>query len=75
MQVGLHVPIFAWEGGSDALGQHLANVARAADEAGFAQITVMDHFFALGPDDAYRNPMLEAYTALGFIAACMLAST
>ena len=70
MQLGLHVPIFAWEGGSDALGQHLANVARAADEAGFAQITVMDHFFALGPDDAYRNPMLEAYTALGFIAAC-----
>jgi F420-dependent oxidoreductase-like protein len=70
MQLGLHVPIFAWEGGSDAMGQHLANVARAADEAGFAQITVMDHFFALGPDDAYRNPMLEAYTALGFIAAC-----
>jgi F420-dependent oxidoreductase-like protein len=28
----------------------------------------MDHFFALGPD--YRDPMLEAYTALGFIAAC-----
>jgi F420-dependent oxidoreductase-like protein len=70
MQVGLHVPIFAWEGGPDALGEHLANVARAADEAGFAQITVMDHYFALGPDAAYRNPMLEAYTALGFIAAC-----
>jgi F420-dependent oxidoreductase-like protein len=70
MQLGLHVPIFAWEGGPDALADHLANVARAADEAGFGQITVMDHYFALGPDDAYRNPMLEAYTALGFIAAC-----
>jgi F420-dependent oxidoreductase-like protein len=70
MKLGLHVPVFAWEGGPDALGEHLGSVARAADDAGFAQITVMDHLFALGPDDAYRNPMLEAYTALGFIAAC-----
>jgi F420-dependent oxidoreductase-like protein len=70
MQLGLHVPIFAWEGGADAMAEHLANVARTAEAAGFAQITIMDHLFALGPDDAYRNPMLEAYTALGFIAAC-----
>ena len=28
----------------------------------------MDHFFALAPEDGYRLPMLEAYTALGFIA-------
>ena len=56
--------------GSDALADHLSNVAEAAEAAGFDQITVMDHFFALGAGEgAYRNPMLEAYTALGFIAA------
>jgi F420-dependent oxidoreductase-like protein len=70
MKIGLHVPNFAWEGGSEAMCDHLANVAQAAEAAGFDQITVMDHFFALGAGEgAYRNPMLEAYTALGFIAA------
>jgi len=70
MKLGLHVPNFAWPGGPDALCDHLANVADAAEVAGFDQITVMDHFFALGAGEgAYRNPMLEAYTALGFIAA------
>ncbi len=69
MKVGLHVPVFAWQGGADALADHLANIAESADSAGFDQLTVMDHFFALGPGEAYRLPMLEAYTALGFIAA------
>jgi F420-dependent oxidoreductase-like protein len=69
MQLGLHVPQFTWAGGPAALADHLSNVAEAAEAAGFAQITIMDHFFALGPEGAYRNPMLEAYTALGFIAA------
>jgi F420-dependent oxidoreductase-like protein len=69
MKVGLHVPNFAWQGGPDAMADHVANVAEAAEVAGFDQITVMDHFFALAPGDGYRNPMLEAYTALAFIAA------
>ena len=69
MKIGLHVPNFAWQGGPDAMADHLASVAEAAEVAGFDQITIMDHFFALSPGDGYRNPMLEAYTALGFIAA------
>jgi F420-dependent oxidoreductase-like protein len=69
MKVGLHVPVFAWQGGSAALADHLANVAESAEAAGFDQITVMDHYFALGPGAAYKAPMLEAYTALGYIAA------
>ena len=68
MRIGLHVPVFTWPGGPDALADHLTNVARAAEAAGFGQITVMDHYFALAPDEGYRQPMLEAYTALGFIA-------
>jgi F420-dependent oxidoreductase-like protein len=68
MQIGLHVPVFAWPGGSEALADHLSSVARAAEQAGFGQITVMDHYFALGPGEGYKQPMLEAYTALGFIA-------
>src|SRR5262249_13714487 len=68
MKIGLHVPVFAWPGGPEARADHLANVVRAAESAGFGQITVMDHFFALAPGDGYQLPMLEAYTTLGYIA-------
>ncbi|MDQ3150129.1 MAG: LLM class F420-dependent oxidoreductase, partial [Chloroflexota bacterium] len=52
-----------------AIGPTLARVGRAADDAGFDSIWVMDHFFqirGLGPPEA---PMLEGQTALGFLAA------
>ena len=41
MKVGLHVPNFAWDGGPDALSDHLANVAEAAEAAGFDQLTIV----------------------------------
>jgi F420-dependent oxidoreductase-like protein len=43
--------------------------AKAAENAGFDLVTVMDHFYqirGLGPE---TDPMLEAYTTLGAIAA------
>jgi len=43
--------------------------ARAAEAAGFDLVTVMDHFYqirGIGPD---TEPMLEAYTTLGALAA------
>jgi F420-dependent oxidoreductase-like protein len=51
------------------LFDHIAGLAVAAEEAGFDSVWVMDHFFQLpamgGPD----QPMLEAYTLLGALAA------
>src|SRR5258708_37194758 len=70
MQVGLQIPDFTWPGGPARLGADLAAVARAADDAGFEFISVMDHFFQIpvvGPAD---HEMLEAYTTLGYLAAC-----
>jgi F420-dependent oxidoreductase-like protein len=69
MQVGLHVPNFTWPGGPEALADHLAAIVKTAEDAGFAQVTVMDHYFSLSAGEGYREPMLECYTALGFIAA------
>ena len=69
MKVGLQIPNFLWPGWPQNAGAKLAEIARAADEAGFASLWVMDHVFQirhLGPPD---DPMLEAYNALGFIAA------
>src|SRR6516225_4105606 len=70
MQIGLQIPDFTTPEGPARLGADLATVARTADEAGFDFIAVMDHFFqipVIGPAD---RAMLEAYTTLGYLAAC-----
>jgi len=69
MRIGLIVSDFEWPGGPACLGPDLAAVARAADEAGFASIGVMDHLFQIDRNGPPEDPMLEAYTTLGFLAA------
>jgi F420-dependent oxidoreductase-like protein len=69
MKIGLHIPDFTWTGGDAVIGSKLVQVARTADEAGFDQISVMDHFFQIHYEGPADHAMLEAYTALGFLAA------
>ena len=70
MKIGLQIPSFTWPGGTVEMAQRLAEIASTADEAGFASIWVMDHFFQLEPMlGAIDEPMLESYSALTFIAA------
>jgi F420-dependent oxidoreductase-like protein len=70
MELGLHIADFTWNGGARALGPNLARHVRNAEEAGITRITVMDHFWQLGGDlGSFEYDMLEAYTALGFLAA------
>jgi F420-dependent oxidoreductase-like protein len=69
MKIGLHIPDFTWQGGDAAIGRTLAEVARTADEAGFDRISVMDHFYQIRAHGPAEHAMLEAYTALGHIAA------
>ena len=70
MQIGLQIPDFTWPGGPAQLGADLATVAAAADDAGFDFISVMDHFFQIGVIGPPEREMLEAYTTLGYLAAC-----
>ncbi|GIM94277.1 LLM class F420-dependent oxidoreductase [Paractinoplanes toevensis] len=69
MKLGLHISNFTWPDGAPRLGSVLADVASAADEAGFERISVMDHVWQIGVNGPPEMDMLEAYTALGFIAA------
>ena len=74
MKIGLQVPNFTWPGGPAGIAAKLAEIARAADEAAFASLWVMDHFFQIGG----RNPqsglgpaedeMLEGYSVLSYLA-------
>jgi F420-dependent oxidoreductase-like protein len=70
MRIGLQIPDFTHAGGAASLGADLATVARTADDAGFDFIAVMDHFFQIGSVGPPENDMLEAYTTLGYLAAC-----
>jgi F420-dependent oxidoreductase-like protein len=70
VQIGLQIPDFTTPDGTGRLGADLGTVARTADEAGFDFIAVMDHFFQIGPIGAPEREMLEAYTTLGYLAAC-----
>jgi F420-dependent oxidoreductase-like protein len=69
MELGLHIANFTWPGGGPHLASALATMASTAEDAGFANITVMDHLWQIGPVGPPENEMLEAYTALGFVAA------
>ena len=70
MKIGLQVPRFNWPGGTDNIGLKLAEIAGAADDAGFDSVWVMDHFYQVGQGyGAPEEPMLEAYTALAYMAA------
>src|SRR6266542_2144749 len=67
MDIGLQVPSFTW--GDDAeIGPTLARIAEGADASGLHSMWVMDHFFQIPGVGDVRQPMLEAYTALGFLA-------
>ena len=65
---GVQLPNFS---GFDAaeLFEHVAGLATAAEDAGFHSVWVMDHFFQLPPLGGPDQPMLEAYTLLGALAA------
>jgi F420-dependent oxidoreductase-like protein len=69
MRVGLQIPSFTWPGGADEIGSRLADIARTADDAGFASLWVMDHFFQIPMVGPAEQEMLEGYGALSFMAA------
>src|SRR5438105_13244732 len=69
MKLGLQIPRFRWPGGPPQVASTLAAVARAADDAGYASIWLMDHFFQISSIGKVDEEMLEAYTTLGFLAA------
>src|SRR6201997_3896096 len=69
MKLGLHISDFTWDGGAPQLRGKLGEIARRAEEAGVDRISVMDHVWQIGPLGPPEHEMLEAYTALGWLAA------
>jgi F420-dependent oxidoreductase-like protein len=68
MRIGLTVASFTWPNSPASIGPNLAQIARIADQGGFASLAVMDHFFQIGLNGPPEEPMLEGYTTLGYLA-------
>jgi len=69
MKLGLQIVRFDWPGSPESIRTRLADLAGAAEDAGFSSLWVMDHFFQIPWLGPVGDPMLEAYTTLGFLAA------
>src|SRR5689334_4431488 len=69
MKISIAVTRYSWSSPTRALAPRLATVARQAEAAGVDTLWVADHLLQMEPGAAVDEPMLEAYTTLGFLAA------
>lgn len=68
MRFGFHFFDFTLPGGPEALAPAMRRTATSAEAIGASWFTVMDHYFQMEQFRTAHDPMLEGYTALGFIA-------
>src|SRR3954468_2622077 len=66
---GLQLPNFTLGVPDDQLFEAVVDRAVAGEESGFRSLWVMDHFHQLPALGGADQPMLEAYTLLGALAA------
>ncbi|WBC16448.1 LLM class F420-dependent oxidoreductase [Micromonospora sp. WMMA1998] len=69
MKLGLHYWTYSTPADPAAIAPTLAETATLAEQAGIASFTVMDHYFQMEAMAPASEPMLEAYTTLGYVAA------
>jgi F420-dependent oxidoreductase-like protein len=69
VKVSINVTSFSWSEPPAAIPPALRAVAQAADRAGIDTLWVADHLMQADPHAAPDSAMLEAYTALGWLAA------
>jgi F420-dependent oxidoreductase-like protein len=66
---GYHIPSFTFQGTPpERIFERVAELALAAEAAGFGLVTVMDHFYQIAGVGPETEPMLEAYAALAALA-------
>ena len=69
MRLGLHYWNYSTPPDPAQIAPTLAETVRVAEQAGFSTLTVMDHYFQMERTGSAAEPMLEAYTTLGHVAA------
>ncbi|MHB1446608.1 MAG: LLM class F420-dependent oxidoreductase [Acidimicrobiales bacterium] len=68
MNLDLHVFRFDWAGDPPHIGPGVTDLSRRAEALGVRTLSFMDHYFQMDRLAPAEDPMLEGYTALGFVA-------
>ncbi len=68
MNLDLHVHRFDWAGPPARIGPGVTDLAKRAEALGVRTLSFMDHYFQMDRMAPAEDPMLEGYTALGFVA-------
>jgi F420-dependent oxidoreductase-like protein len=69
-RLGLQINSFTYPDTPDAeLFERVAEIATTAERAGFDSLWVMDHLYQIAVNGRREEPMMEAYTLLGGLAA------
>jgi F420-dependent oxidoreductase-like protein len=68
MKLDLHYWNYSTPAEPAKMAATLAETARIAEQSGFSSFSVMDHYFQMDYAAAAEEPMLEAYTTLGYLA-------
>lgn len=69
MRLSLTITDYSWPEGPARLPANVADIVTAADDAGLDTVWVPDHLLQGAPGTSPTDPMLEAYTTLGYLAA------
>src|SRR5215204_999976 len=68
MDLDYHIMRFDWARGPSGIGPGVADLSQRAEAMGVRTVSFMDHFFQMDWMAPAEDPMLEGYTALGFVA-------
>src|SRR2546421_9827796 len=68
MNLDFHCHRFDWAGGPSGIGPGVTDLAQRAEAIGVRTLSFMDHWFQMDWMAPAEDPMLEGYTALGFVA-------
>lgn len=69
MKISISLTNYSWATGGTSVAAHLDTIAFAADSVGVDTMWVADHLVQADPTASLDEPMLEAYTTLGYLAA------
>lgn len=69
MRAGIHLWNYTTPEGESTIARTVADTATRAEAGGFSQFTVMDHWLQMEAAGDPAEPMLEAFTTLGYVSA------
>jgi F420-dependent oxidoreductase-like protein len=69
VKISVSVTNYSWPRPPSSLAEQLTSLARRADDGPFDTLWLPDHLLQMDPNRAVDEPMVEAYTTLGYLAA------